>query len=408
MSVIYKNNRLSLFQNDQHIDLLSLAHKIDQPFYLYDINGAIQRLKDFKQYVHPAEVYYSIKSNNHFSFIQSFLKEGIGVDIVSEGELNHSLKFKYSPQKIIFSGVGKTKKEIETAVRNNILQINVESLQELERIGQICKGLKLKARVACRINPNESLKTHPFIQTGTSDHKFGLEENLLPSFLEILKKYSSLSFQGLAMHMGSQGLSIDPILRGAKKLKAIYEKLNTEGYSLTTLDVGGGVGIDYESDDLNSDLKRIQKYGEGLKKIFYNFSGRLFCEPGRILTARYGWLLGEVQYIKQTAKKSFVILNTGMNHLIRPVMYQAHHRVVPLIAGSSSQQKYTIAGPICESADVLARDRLLPTLKSGDWLAFCDTGAYAAVMSSSYNMQSSALELAYLNGNFIEEKAKLF
>ena len=224
MSLVYQKDRLHLTQGDHFIDLLSLAQKVDQPFYLYDINGAIQRFKDFQKYVSPMEIYYSIKSNNHFSFGQAFLKEGSGVDIVSGGELNHSLKMNYSPEKIIFSGVGKTKKEIRSAIQNNIFQINVESLQELERIGQICEALKLQSRVACRINPNEVLKTHPFIQTGTSDHKFGLEEKFIPDFLEIVRRYSSyLHFQGLAMHVGSQGLSIQPILKGAKKLKTIYE-----------------------------------------------------------------------------------------------------------------------------------------------------------------------------------------
>ena len=400
MPLIYKNNQLYLSQNGQNVDLLSVAKKIDQPFYLYDINGAIQRFKEFKQFVHPAEIYYSIKSNNHFSFSEAFLKEGSGVDIVSGGELDHSLKLKYPSDKIIFSGVGKTKKEIESALQRDIFQINVESLEELERIGRISKALNLKARVACRINPNESLKTHPFIQTGARDHKFGLEENFLPDFLNILKKYPSLIFQGLAMHVGSQGLSIKPILKAAKKLKNIYEKLNSEGYALTTLDIGGGVGIDYKSDDLNSDLERIKEYGEGLKKIFQNFSGRLLCEPGRILTARYGWLFGEVQYIKKTSNKNFAILNTGMGHLIRPVLYQAYHRIIPVIL-SSSKQKYTIAGPICESADIMAKDRVINTLKSGDWIAFCDAGAYGAVMSSAYNMHAPALEIAYLDGNAI-------
>ena len=152
---------------------------------------------------------------------------------------------------------------------------------------------------------------------------------------------------------------------------------------------------------MDFDLKRIQDYGEGLKKIFGRFSGRLLCEPGRILTARYGWLFGEVQYIKKTRSKHFALLNTGMNHLIRPVMYQAYHRILPLVSSSASSQKYTLAGPICESSDILAKDRLLPTLKSGDWIVFCDAGAYGSVMSLSYNMQPPAQELAYLNGNLL-------
>ena len=406
MPLTYIQDHLTLIQQNQKMDLAKFTKDMDQPFYLYDIDGALERLRLFKKLVDPIEIYFSLKANNNKALVQSFLKEEAGLDIVSKGELNYSLKLKCPPEKIVFSGVGKTKQELEQALKAQIFQINVESLEELDRIGQICSSLKLKARAACRINPNITLDTHAFIQTGTRDHKFGIDEKYLPHFIEIIKKYSPfITFQGLAMHIGSQGLSIEPIIQAVHKLKNIYESLNREGHSLETLDIGGGVGIDYRTGRLEDDIKRIELYGSQLKKILKDFKGRVLCEPGRILTARYGWLFGEIQYIKQGSVRNFAILNTGMHHLIRPVLYQAYHRILPVKKSNKEKKNYMIAGPICESADILARDRLLPVLSSGDWLCFCDAGAYGAVMSHTYNMQETPLEVAYSQGSILSKEA---
>lgn len=405
MPLTYIQNHLTLIQGTHKTDLVELAKNMDQAFYLYDIDGSLERLKLFQKLVDPIEIYFSLKSNNNKALVQSFLKEETGLDIVSKGELEHSLNLKCSPKKIVFSGVAKTKQELEKALRAQIFQINVESLEELERIGSLCSSLKLKAQVACRVNPNVTLDTHAFIQTGTKDHKFGIDENAIPQFIEIVKKYSAfVQFQGLAMHIGSQGLSVDPIIQASEKVKNIYERLNREGHSLKTLDIGGGVGIDYRTEDMEDDIKRIEFYGSSLQKVFKNFEGRLLCEPGRILTARYGWLFGEIQYIKKTSLRNFAILNTGMHHLMRPVLYQAYHRILPVKKSNQEEKNYTIAGPICESADILARDRLLPALSSGDWLCICDAGAYGAVMSQTYNMQDIPLEIAYSQGTIVSKE----
>lgn len=399
MPLTYKDQKWSLVQGEKWVDLELLAKKIDEPFYLYDIDGAVERLKIFQKEVHPAQVYFSLKSNNHAPVIQAFLAKEAGLDIVSGGELNLGLELGCSPKKIVFSGVGKTKKELELALDADIFQINVESLEELNRLGEIGESFKTTIPVAIRLNPGIHLKTHSFIQTGTHDHKFGIEIRMIPQFLEIIKKYSPfLNFQGLAVHIGSQGLSIDPIIESMKKIKQIYDRLNREGLQLTTIDIGGGLGIDYRNQDSNDDLKRIKLYGSAIKEIFNHFEGHLICEPGRIIIARFGWLFGEVQYIKQTSARRFAILNTGMNHLIRPVLYQAFHHVFPLIHSGGEKHTYTIAGPICESADVLAYDRMLPSLKSGDWLVFSDTGAYGAVMAQRYNLNSWPKEIAFSQG----------
>ena len=405
MPLTYIQNHLTLLQKTHKIDMAELTQGMNQAFYLYDIDNAVERLKFFQKSVDPVEAYFSLKCNNNKTLVQAFLKEGAGLDIVSKGELEHGLNLKCPPQKIVFSGVGKTKQELEQALRAQIFQINVESLEELECIASLCSSFKLKAKVACRINPNVKLDTHAFIQTGTRDHKFGIDEKLIPHFIEIVKKYSPLiSFQGLAMHIGSQGLSVEPILQACKKVKNIYERLNREGHSLNTLDIGGGVGINYRTENLEDDIKRIEFYGSHLKKIFKNFEGRPLCEPGRILTARFGWLFGEVQHIKRTSLKNFAILNTGMHHLMRPVLYQAYHHVLPVKKSNQEQKNYTIAGPICESADILARDRLLPVLSRGDWLCFCDTGAYGAVMSHTYNMQPLPLEMTCSHGAILSKE----
>lgn len=397
MSLKYLDGYLTLIQKNQKIPLLKLAQQIKKPFYLYDLNGLVQRYQFFKKNLDSLEIYFSVKSNNCFSLVQKLIENGSGLDIVSQGEFEFGKSVGCSPQKMVFSGVGKTKEELEKALSSDLFQINVESLQELDRIGQICSSLKLKARVAYRINPNISLQTHKYIQTGTSEHKFGMEEKFIPKFNEIVKKYSPyIQFQGLAMHIGSQGLSIDPILTACEVVRNVYERLNKEGYHLTTLDIGGGIGIDYQSED--GDEERIEEYGAGLKRIFKNFEGRILCEPGRILVGRYGWLIGEVQYIKQTSRVSFAILNTGIHHLIRPALYQAYHRVLNLKQNQKEKKVYTLAGPVCETSDVLARDRLLEELESGDCVAFCDVGAYGSVMQMKYNMFESPQEISYFDG----------
>jgi len=405
MPLTYIKNHLTLIQKPHQVDMVQLTESMNQAFYLYDIDGCLERLKLFQKLVDPIEIYFSLKSNNNKALVQSFLKEGAGLDIVSKGELEHGLNLKCSPKKIVFSGVAKTRQELEQALKAQMFQINVESLEELERIGDLCLSLQLKANVACRINPHVALDTHAFIQTGARDHKFGIDENLIPQFIEIIKKYSPfINFQGLAMHIGSQGLSIEPIIQAARKVKNIYDRLLREGYPLKTLDVGGGVGIDYRTEDMEDDVKRIKLYGSSLQKVFKNFEGRLLCEPGRILTARYGWLFGEIQYIKKTSLRNFALLNTGMHHLIRPVLYQAYHRILPVKKSNQKEKNYTIAGPICESADTIARDRILPTLCNGDWLCICDAGAYGAVMSQAYNMQDLPLELAYSKGTIVSKE----
>lgn len=399
MPIKYIDNQLHFCQNNQEHNLVDLAQKINEPFYLYDIDGVIERYNTFKKAIQPAHLHFALKSNNYEPLIRALIKNGSGLDVVSGGELKYGLELGVDAKKIVFSGVGKTKEEIELAVKSEIFQLNVESLEELERIGQISKSLKKTTSVAFRLNPNIHLDTHKFIQTGTSDNKFGMEEENLPAFIDIINKYNPyLKFQGLAVHIGSGGLSFDPIIQSIAKMRSIYESLNRQGQNLTTIDIGGGLGIDYKDENLQSDLDLLAAFSSDLKKALKDFDGHVLAEPGRFIVARFGWLLAEIQYIKKTSLSNFAILNTGMHHLIRPVLYQAYHQVKQLKKSDAKKEKYTLGGPICESSDILARDREFSKLTSGDWLVFYDVGAYGSVMSLQYNMFHPIKEISFSQG----------
>ena len=400
MSFQYKNNELYLVQGGVEVSLKELAQKIKTPFYVYDLDGLLKRLKFFKEQTAPAKVFYAMKALSHPLLLETFLKEGVGLDIVSGGELDLALKAGFKGKDIIFSGVGKTKEEIHKALEADICQFNVESASELERIGFLAKSLNKTACLGFRINPNIQAHTHPYITTGLRENKFGIDEEEIPHLKNILSKYSkNLLFQGLTLHIGSQIRTFQPLKDSIQKMTALYNHLKKE-FNLKTLDVGGGLGIDYEKDfsQISEDLKIIKEYGRCVKKLVSDTKALIFTEPGRIITARFACLIGEVQYIKKTPYKNFIILNTGMNHFMRPCLYQARHNIVPLRKTEGPSEVYDIAGPICESADILGRDRLFGSVKEGDFLAITDTGAYGSVLANTYNAHPLPKEIFISQG----------
>ena len=393
MSLEYQKEQLYLVQGEQKHNLLSLACKTDTPFYLYDLTGLLERLRFFKTHTAPAHLHYAMKANSHPEILQAFCKEGVGVDVVSGGEIKLALQAGFKSQDIVFSGVGKTEEEITLALKTGILQFNVESLSELKKIAELATSLNKKARVAFRMNPDIDLNTHPYIKTGLREHKFGMEPEQLPRLKEILKQYPShLKLQGLTLHMGSQIHDLKPLKSGILKIKNLYEEMQKE-FDLKTFDVGGGLGIDYRSQDRNQDLTLIKEYGSFLKELSKTVNAQILTEPGRIIAARFACLIGEVQYIKSNSYKNFAILNTGMHHLIRPCLYQAYHQIVQLEKKSGPGRVYDVVGPICESSDVLGKDRVFSGLEEGDFMAILDAGAYGAVMASGYNAQKPPKEL---------------
>ena len=399
---LYKNNILTLKQGDSVIPIQEITKNRETPFYLYDIQG----LKEWYQFFlkstdHRLKVFFAMKSNFNKHILKAFQEEGSGVDVVSGGEASLAQKMGFSPQKIIFSGVGKSYLELEEAIEKDFFQINVESMEELKRVEQICKKKNKTARIGLRINPNVDFESHPYIKTGLTGHKFGFEEEELPLLLDFIHRHKQVQLQGLSMHLGSQIFDLEALFKAIKHLKKLYEKLKKEQHPLKVMDIGGGLAVNYQRFDLEEDKTRIKNFGQALKEILKDFEGTVITEPGRFLTARFGILCAKIEYIKKSPKKQFIILNSGMNHFLRPALYGAKHKILPLENSAKNQQIYDVVGPICETGDSFAVDCPLPSLKSGDWLAIADTGAYGFVMANSYNLQPEIEEICFDKGKQI-------
>jgi diaminopimelate decarboxylase len=399
------NDRFILEQSDNIVDLIECYDLGNCPVYVYDIDGLDQRISEFKNVVPPnTEIHYALKANCNKHVLQSIKSQGVGLDVVSGGELKQGLEAGFKASDIVFSGVGKTVNEIELAINEGVKQINVESVQELERICFLSRKLNKPINVAFRMNPDVDAKTHPYITTGFRENKFGMDFLEISNLVEILKNNKNVHLSGLTMHIGSQLRDIKPLEDATKRLLSLWDELISQGHKLETLDLGGGLGIDYK-DSTESDLANIQLYGEMLKSLLKDFNGRIILEPGRILVARFGALITKIQYIKENRFKNFAIVDTGMHHLMRPCLYQAYHRIIPLKFDSShasDEKLYDIVGPICESSDVLGKDRLMGHLRQDDYLAVCDVGAYGHVMANNYNTHGLPIELAYSKGQLLK------
>lgn len=401
MAFKYIENELCILGSATPVKVSDIAFHCDAPVYVYDLEDVLERYKLFHgSFSKPVSVHYAVKANANPTVLESLGKIGSGVDVVSGGEIEVALEAGIRPDKIVFSGVGKTVSELTKAIDLGIKQINVESPQELVRIAGLCKQLGAKARVAFRMNPDVDPETHPYIKTGFRENKFGMDESFLPELLSVVKDHpEQLDLVGLTMHIGSQLRDLSSTLEAIDKTRAVYEDLLAQGFSLKTFDVGGGLGINYEKEPGDEDGHLIQEYGRKVSERLKGLDTEVLCEPGRILTARSGVLLGQIQYIKKSPYKNFAILNTGMHHLIRPSLYQAYHRILevqrhpdrPLV-------KYDVVGPICESSDVLGLNRELPELESGEWLAIADSGAYGYSMASLYNAHALAKEVVVYKG----------
>ncbi|GIL17882.1 MAG: diaminopimelate decarboxylase [Oligoflexia bacterium] len=379
------------------VDLQALLKGEMAPLYFYSLQALEQRLHQVleglaKSCQGPFAIHYAMKANRHPDVLQFFQKSGIGIDVVSGGEMTRALGAGFQPDKIIFSGVGKTSAELTRAVELSIKQINVESIPELKRLGQIAKSLDKKVQIGLRVNPDVDVKTHPYIATGLRENKFGIDLSQLTEVIEILRQNPLLSLRGLSLHIGSQLTEFSALSEAIQKIKAVYDDLIKLKFPLKSLDIGGGIGIQYDQDE-ESDQVIFQEFCQVLKNDLGSFSGEVMMEPGRFLVARAGVLLAQVEYVKETPWKKFLILNTGMHHFLRPALYQAKHRILPLRNTLRKSQKYDVVGPVCESSDFLAKNIELPEMREGEWVAILDTGAYGAVMSSTYNDFPPAHEL---------------
>lgn len=397
--------------------LKPLLENFETPFYFYNLDH-IKARADLLQHALvknaglPTAIHYAAKANANPAILRLLKSRGFKADVVSGGEIDCARNCGFTADDILFSGVAKTVRELRQAIALGVKQINVESLGELERLETLVLEMKPAHAVSIglRLNPNVSPETHPYITTGFKENKFGLEDEAIAEAVARLKSTkAAIRLRGLSLHIGSQLLDLsaldDALEIGITAQRKFAEQL---GKPMDRFDAGGGIGIRYESIDEKQECDVIHDYADLLKRRL-NLelkSGRiieLLVEPGRWLVARAGLLVTEVQYTKTTQHKSFVIVDGGMNLLIRPALYEAEHRIAPLDDRSSSSTSATsttvdVVGPICESADFLGRDRALPAVQPGDRLAVFDAGAYGRTMTSNYNQRGWPAEYVYQNG----------
>tara|TARA_B100000029_G_scaffold128913_1_gene122479 strand:- start:2140 stop:3402 length:1263 start_codon:yes stop_codon:yes gene_type:complete len=391
----YKFKKNSLFI--ENVPIKKLINKFSTPFYCYSANKIIENYKNFEKhfkYLEPI-ICYAVKANPNIAILKILAKFGAGAEVVSEGELKRSLKANINPKKIIFSGVGKTYKELEFAIKKNILQINVESLEEINLIEKISKKLKKIVQIGIRINPNIDAKTHKKITTGREENKFGIDIKNAEKIIKKYKNNNNIKLFGLSIHIGSQITSLMPYRKAFLIVKNLIKKINKKEKIIKYLDLGGGIGINYN----NEKIINFKDYSKIITKIIKDIDCKLILEPGRIIVADTGILVSKVLYIKENKKNTFVIIDAGMNDFMRPALYNAKHNVQCINKKNGPKKLYTIVGPICETADTFNKKKL-NKINNNDFLFINNVGAYGSSMSSSYNSRPIIMELIVNNNNF--------
>ena len=374
----------------ENASLTNIAKKYGTPSYCYSYSQLKKNINLFKKNFKTFSplICFAVKSNTNVSIIQEIKKFGLGADVVSLGELMMALKAGIKPNKIVFSGVGKTSVEISFAIEKNILLINAESLSEIKEINKIAKSKNKKVRVGVRLNPNTDAKTLSQISTGKKENKFGVNKNTFYKIINYCKKSKNIDLKCLSVHIGSQILDHKPY---EKMLEAISQILSKTNYNFEFIDLGGGMGITYS--DKNKRLN-YKKYNFAILKFLNKHKVKIIFEPGRSIIGDTGILVTKVIYIKNSGKKKFIILDAAMNDLMRPALYGALHRTLPVIKSSKISKKlYEFVGPICESTDKFITLKKFQELKEKDLVAICDVGAYGMSLSSNYNLRPKPIEL---------------
>lgn len=366
---------------------MELLKSVRTPFYYYDtqlLDQTLDILRDMSNY--PGfRVHYAIKANANPVILSHILNAGLGVDAVSGGEIQAALNAGFAPDKIVFAGVGKRDDEIELALNHGIECLNVESEAELEVIESIAAAMGVKAPVALRVNPNIDAHTHSYITTGLAENKFGISIEMLEAIVNRCVASPHIDLRGLHFHIGSQITQSDPFRMLCNVVNNLQDHYNAQGIYFPIINVGGGLGIDYDHPDTNP-VPDFRTYFSMFHKHLRLRPGQeLHFELGRSIVAQCGSLITKVLYVKQGLNKRFVIVDAGMTDLIRPALYQAHHTIQNLTSASGETAVYDVVGPICESSDVFGKDEQLPVTTRGDLLALRSAGAYGEIMVSRYN-----------------------
>ena len=388
--MIYKKNKLTI----DRLDIGNIAKKFKTPIYCYSlktIETNIQNIKSHFKSISPL-ICYAVKANSNLGILKEIKKNNLGADVVSLGELMKALKAGISPKKIVFSGVGKTYEEIEYAINRNILLINTESKSEILQIEKIAKKKKKIVNIGIRLNPNTDAKTLSQISTGKKENKFGVAQKTFLQLVNMAKKSKSLNLKCLSVHIGSQILNHKPY---QKMLGVVSKVIKLSNYKFEYVDLGGGMGIDYNHDHSKLDLK---KYSTEIKKFLKTNKCKIIFEPGRSIVGNSSILITKIIYIKEGFKKDFVILDAAMNDLMRPALYGAKHKIIPLNKIKKiSKKSYEFVGPVCESTDTFSTIKRYQKLNEKDYLAICDVGAYGMSLASNYNLRPKPLEILIKN-----------
>jgi diaminopimelate decarboxylase len=390
----YRNGAL----HAEDVSLASLADEVGTPFYCYSTATLERHYRVFAEAFAgvPTLVCYAMKANSNQSVLRTLAKLGAGADVVSGGELKRARAAGIPPEKIVFSGVGKTEAELRRALAENILCINVESEPELDLLSQLASETGRAARISVRINPDVDAKTHAKISTGKSENKFGIPLSRAREVYARAAKLPGIKVTGVDMHIGSQITDLGPMEDAFKLLVEFVGALRADGHTIAHVDFGGGLGIPYEHDLPNP--PEPAAYAEMVKRVAKGLDATLMFEPGRMIVGNAGILVSRVIYVKHGDAKNFVIIDAAMNDLIRPTLYEAHHDILPVRENTARDFVADVVGPVCETGDYLALDRRMAEPKPGDLIAIMTAGAYGAVQAGSYNTRALVPEVLVKDG----------
>ncbi|MBU1862391.1 MAG: diaminopimelate decarboxylase [Candidatus Omnitrophica bacterium] len=384
----YKNKKLYC----EDVSVEQIAQAVGTPFYCYSYRTLTEhfiKLKRAFASIKPL-ICFSMKSNSNQAVLHSLIKKGAGLDIVSGGELFRGMKAGCNPRKIVYAGVGKTEKELADAIKRGVLLFNVESIQELETISRISRRYNITTQVSLRVNPDVKADTHEYITTAKAENKFGINIPIVEKICLKASSFSHVAIVGLHIHIGSQIVTAAPFIQAIKKVLAFMDTMKKQGIYFTYLNIGGGLGIVYK----NETPQTAEEFAKRVIPMVRGRGYRIILEPGRFIAGNSGIFVTKVTYVKRGTKKDFLIVDGGMNDLIRPSLYNAYHEIYPVVQNKNrARSVFDVVGPICESGDFLAKERELPQFNAGELMALLGAGAYGFTMSSNYNSRPRVAEV---------------
>jgi diaminopimelate decarboxylase len=382
-----------------HCDRVAVPHLADQfgtPLYVYSATTIAERARALNQAFDKIShtLCYSVKANSTLGILRLFADLGCGFDVVSGGELERVMRIsRRAASSVVFSGVGKTAEEMDAALKAGILLFNVESGSELEALAERAARLKKIARVSLRVNPDVPAKTHPYISTGLHKHKFGVPMSQARRLYAFAAQSKFLDPVGVSVHIGSQITSMQPFAAAMERVAEMVRQLKSDGHAIRYVDAGGGLGIAYGQSVLPDFGEYVRQYAHAITHPLRSLKIHLLLEPGRAIVGPAGILITRVLYRKTNGSKRFLVVDAAMNDLLRPALYDAFHEIIPAVQNRRPSRKFDVVGPVCETGDFFARDRVLPVANEGDLLAILDVGAYGIVLASNYNSRPRPAEV---------------